>query len=104
MTVSSKRDYGNWPTFLDHATETPACRGTDLDLWFPEPGERWKARRARAICNTCPLQPECETWAHQQPTDQLHGIWGGTTHHDRRARQRTSRTDQPSPTATNHAA
>ncbi|MFY1688821.1 WhiB family transcriptional regulator [Plantactinospora sp. WMMB782] len=104
MTAGRPPHWGNWPTFLDHATELPACRGTDLALWFPEPGERWKTPRARAICNRCPLQPACLAWAHQQPTDQLHGIWAGTTQGDRRAHRRTSRADQPSPTATSHAA
>ncbi|MEU6208196.1 WhiB family transcriptional regulator [Micromonospora musae] len=79
---------GNWPTFINHATQPPACRGhKDPNLWFPEQGERWKTPRARAICATCPLQPECETWAYEQPPHLLHGIWGGTTQGQRIKRQ-----------------
>jgi WhiB family redox-sensing transcriptional regulator len=37
---------------------------------------------AKAICATCPVQPECLRYAIE--TRQEYGIWGGTTEDERR--------------------
>lgn len=81
-----------YPAWLDETTATPACRGTNLEIWFPETRNVHRATaRARAICQPCPLLDTCRDWALRQPADQLHGIWGGMSQHQRaqhhRARQ-----------------
>ena len=64
---------------MNHA----ACRGMDLALFFPEPGE--SSRPAKKICRDCPVQIPCFNVA------QPHGIWAGMTRLERRAVRRTLR-------------
>jgi WhiB family redox-sensing transcriptional regulator len=57
-----------------------------------------QAAKAKAICATCRVRRECLAFALQ--TGQVHGIWGGTTEHERAAvrREAVSKqrvTDQP---------
>ena len=63
-----------------------ACRSADPDLFFPisDSGPaREQAAKAKAICATCRVRRECLAFALQ--TGQIHGIWGGTTEHERAA-------------------
>lgn len=84
-------EYGEWPTFLERATETPACRSHDTDLFFPGSAAGARMHRqiaqAKQICFTCPLLHPCRAWALSQPARHLHGIWGGTTQPERRLLQ-----------------
>lgn len=85
-------DYGNWPTFLELATDTPGCRGHDSNLFFPDSSAgraemHRQIQRAKEICLTCPLLHPCHAWAHSQPARHLYGIWGGTTQPERRKPQ-----------------
>jgi WhiB family redox-sensing transcriptional regulator len=67
-----------------------ACRSADPDLFFPisDSGPaREEAAKARAICATCQVRRECLAFALR--TEQVHGIWGGTTEHERAAARRT---------------
>ncbi len=61
--------------------EDAACRGTNLDWFFPgrkEPaGTTAKARR---ICAACPVKAECLEYAIEYD---MPGIWGGTTRKQR---------------------
>jgi WhiB family transcriptional regulator, redox-sensing transcriptional regulator len=57
-----------------------ACRGTDLNVFFPEPGE--SAEPARHICTSCPVRQPCLEFALSHGI--THGIWGGLTERDRR--------------------
>ena len=72
-----------------------ACRGPHSAIFFPpaqfERKEEKEAReaRAKAICATCPVQPECLDFALK--TRQEFGIWGGTTEDERRALARAAR-------------
>jgi WhiB family redox-sensing transcriptional regulator len=71
---------GAWPRDMLRFPPGPplddgACRTADLSLFFPPAGE--SAAEARAICSTCPAQPECLAFALSVPT--LSGIWGGTS-------------------------
>lgn len=80
--------HGEWPTWLDNATQTPACRGYDTDLFFPTTTTKGDTQvrqttEAKAICFTCPLLNPCREWALSQPLRHLAGIWGGTTMRDR---------------------
>lgn len=88
-------NWGTWPAWLDEATETPACRGKDTDLFFPGQREGWKVPIARAICAVCPLKPTCKAWAIDQPPMQLYGVWGGTTTTERRKLHAGQGGDQP---------
>lgn len=89
---SASVNWGEWPAWLDQADQdgiTPACRGEDTNLFFPDngPGAMEAIAKARAICRRCPLQPVCEEWALAQPPHLLHGVWGGLSHAERLARK-----------------
>jgi len=71
--------------------ELAACRGTDLEVFFPGRGE--SAGPARQVCAACPVRQACLDYAITNGI--VHGIWGGLTGRERRALQsrwvRTSR-------------
>lgn len=59
-------------------TETPACRGTDTEMWFAEdsePGYR-EANLLKRICAGCPVQTQCLQYALENT---VQGFWAGTT-------------------------
>jgi WhiB family transcriptional regulator, redox-sensing transcriptional regulator len=58
-----------------------ACRGTDLDLFFPGRGE--SAEPARRVCAACPVRQQCLDYAISHGI--VYGIWGGLVERDRRA-------------------
>ena len=58
-----------------------ACRGIHPNLFFLEKGE--SVTEAKAVCRGCPVRRECLAYAMAQD-DSLSGIWGGTTHKQRR--------------------
>jgi len=58
-----------------------ACRGTDLEVFFPGRGQ--SAEHARQICASCPVCELCLDYALRHGI--VHGIWGGLTERDRRA-------------------
>lgn len=56
------------------------------DVFFPEdysdPEDRLYATKvAKAICQTCPIMDECFQYALE--TNQMHGVWGGTSASER---------------------
>jgi WhiB family redox-sensing transcriptional regulator len=63
--------------------ERAACRGTDLDVFFPERGET--AEHARQVCAECPVREPCLEYALSNRI--THGIWGGLTERERRPLQ-----------------
>ena len=63
--------------------ERAACRGTDLDLFYPERGE--SADPARLVCAACPVCQPCLEYALSNRI--THGIWGGLTERERRPLQ-----------------
>lgn len=86
--------------------EDAACLGKPQEWFYPEEGSRKGklppiARRALALCATCPVQAECLAYAlandeftfsvrgdGQEPENILHhleGIWAGTTFQERKA-------------------
>ena len=83
---------GDIPNFLTSTRPAwhalAACRGMDLDAFFPEVGG--SSRQARTICGTCPVRPECLNDALADP--ELRGIWGATTDGERRLMRRGIRT------------
>ena len=61
--------------------ELAACRGTDLEVFFPGRGE--SAGPARRVCAACPVRQLCLDYAI---TNRIaYGIWGGLTERERRA-------------------
>jgi WhiB family redox-sensing transcriptional regulator len=73
---------GRW---VEHA----ACKGTDLDDWFPVRGGSLTA--LRAICAACPVIDRCRTYALAHPS--LIGVWGGTSERQRRLIRQAQRTE-----------
>ena len=74
--------------------ELAACRGADLDVFFPGRGQ--SAGPARQVCAACPVRQRCLDYAI---TNRItYGVWGGLTGRERRALQsrwvRTSRRDR----------
>lgn len=56
----------------------------DPDIFFPDSTDadhRKKARKAKAICNRCPMQQICLDWAIRH--DEQWGIWGGMSSRNR---------------------
>jgi len=63
--------------------ELAACRGADLEVFFPGRGE--SAGPARQVCAACPVRQPCLDYAI---TNRItHGIWGGLTERERRTVQ-----------------
>lgn len=66
--------------------ERAACRGMPPRWWFPDESypERLcssaRVRRARAVCASCEVSPECLRYALVNGCE---GIWAGTTTADR---------------------
>jgi WhiB family redox-sensing transcriptional regulator len=63
-----------------------ACRGADIDLFFPE----WAAgsasrdtEQAKLMCRDCPVRTLCLDWALSHGA--AFGIWGGRTEAERHA-------------------
>ncbi|MFI6333268.1 WhiB family transcriptional regulator [Micromonospora chersina] len=88
---------GEWPSWIDTAPHSPACRSHPPDLFFPSATSGGKSvsgqvKKAKAICDACPLLNICREWAFRQPIQQLHGIWGGTTRSERRLLRKTGTT------------
>jgi WhiB family redox-sensing transcriptional regulator len=60
--------------------ELAACRGSDLEVFFPERGE--SAEPARRVCAACPVRQACLDYAI---TNRIaYGVWGGLTERERR--------------------
>jgi WhiB family redox-sensing transcriptional regulator len=57
------------------------CRDFDTDLFYPEPGEVYKSKKAISVCQGCPVRAECLTWAMTE--HETFGVWGGLTYRSR---------------------
>jgi hypothetical protein len=74
--------------------------GADPDAWFPAPGDAAAAAAAKALCAPCPDRAACLAGALAR--NELHGVWGGLTEHERRPLPRTHpcrRCNGPAPLA-----
>jgi WhiB family redox-sensing transcriptional regulator len=60
-----------------------ACRGTQIEVFFPGRGET--AEPARQVCARCPVCQQCLEFAVGNRI--VYGIWGGLTGPERRALQ-----------------
>ncbi|MEU8264933.1 WhiB family transcriptional regulator [Micromonospora sp. NPDC048999] len=78
------------PDFLDGDPEIrPRCDGADPERFFTA-SEAEAQRVAAAYCGPCPLYWPCRGWALRQTND-LHGVWGGTTQAQRKRLRRQGR-------------
>lgn len=88
--------------FLGHTEDGPqasgaawwefaACRSVDADLFCVPEGvplrqRRAQERKAKAICDTCPVREACLDEALSR--DEHHGVWGGLDADERRELRR----------------
>ncbi|MHB8219333.1 MAG: WhiB family transcriptional regulator [Acidimicrobiales bacterium] len=59
-----------------------ACRGIDVDVFYPVTEDDVDAAEAKSICAGCPVREACleHALAHRE----REGIWGGATERERR--------------------
>ncbi len=62
-----------------------ACKDSDPELFFPERGEQAKGQAAKQVCASCQVQQQCRDLAvgAAASREEDHGIFGGTTPHQR---------------------
>lgn len=58
------------------------CKGNTKADFFPESGYTKESQLAYEICSRCNVKTECLNYAVDRP--ELLGIWGGTSHRQRR--------------------
>ena len=65
--------------------ERAACRGVDVELFFPKQTIPTGCHEAKKLCASCPVINECRAeWERMPPALQRHGVWFGTTDKERR--------------------
>lgn len=69
-------------SWMEHAV----CTQVDPDLWHPGPGENDKVRKAKRICDNCPVVFDCFEYAMEHPD--MGGILGATTSRERQQMRR----------------
>jgi WhiB family transcriptional regulator, redox-sensing transcriptional regulator len=59
-----------------------ACRGIDVEIFYPATDEDIDTGAAKAVCGVCPVRQACleHALAHRE----REGIWGGATERERR--------------------
>lgn len=59
-----------------------ACRGIDVEIFFPETDDDADVEAAKAVCEECPVRQACleHALAHRE----REGVWGGATERERR--------------------
>jgi WhiB family transcriptional regulator, redox-sensing transcriptional regulator len=66
-----------------------ACRGLDVDIFYPVFEFGPDVELAKAICGTCAVREACLEYA--MATRQDDGVWGGLTDPERRRLRRRRR-------------
>jgi hypothetical protein len=68
---------------LAEILDRPACKGMPASIFFIEPGGT--ADAAREVCSRCPTRQPCLAYAL---SENMPGIWAGTTPRQRAAMRR----------------
>lgn len=71
-----------------------ACRGMDTKIFFPKHGDTEGSRAAVKICQRCDVREECYAWSNNIRAVK-HGIFGGMTPNQRKARRREEGYPEP---------
>lgn len=58
-----------------------ACTDQDTEIFYPETGDTKAAKKAIAVCKTCPVRDRCLYHALTNP--ESFGVWGGFTYRSR---------------------
>lgn len=81
----------------DHA----ACRGLDVNMFFPAVGDGTTVRQALAVCNgdlnspVCPVRSQCADFVLSFEQDEdVAGIFGGMTSAERRKTRKQARIER----------
>lgn len=64
--------------------DNAACKGAPLELFYAPKGNTGNAKRAKRICNGCPVIKQCFDEAMSQDPIDDWGVWGGTTELERK--------------------
>lgn len=59
-----------------------ACRGIDVEVFYPMTEEEADAAPAKAICAECPVRQPC--LEHALTHREREGVWGGASERERR--------------------
>ena len=62
--------------------ERAACRGMDVEVFFPEVGGQFQVKAAKQVCARCPVTAECLACALESGLS--HGVWGGLSARERK--------------------
>ena len=73
--------------------ELAACKETDTDVFFPEPGKGYMQaiELAKGICSSCAIKTDCLAVALE---NNYEGVWGGMTSLDRESYKRRMRRER----------
>lgn len=76
-----------------------ACRSMPVSMFYPPLGLRGYSlrnleRQAKLVCDGCPVIARC--LQHALDSDEKHGVWGGSTPHERSAMARVNPAEQRS--------
>jgi WhiB family transcriptional regulator, redox-sensing transcriptional regulator len=59
-----------------------ACRGLDVEIFYPFSEDDADAAEAKTICASCPVSSAC--LEHALALREREGVWGGMTERERR--------------------
>jgi WhiB family redox-sensing transcriptional regulator len=84
---SDRGDYNYMELFSDFALidkdmswmDGAACRGLELEAFFPENGN---CREAKLVCAKCPKKKRCYDFSIENKI--MEGVWGGRSANERR--------------------
>ncbi len=85
------REYEALANAIKNAPDIPACMQTDPDVFFPDGNDGgWnETRRAKKMCEPCPVIRECAIYA--LAAGENYGVWGGMSANELRQIRRGHR-------------
>lgn len=67
---------------IEQSPTIPPCQDSDPEAWFSEDGMLEAGRKAKKMCQSCPVINACATYAIA--AEEMFGVWGGMTALERR--------------------